>query len=304
MKNISLEKAINEFPNYLSLKGKTITTKTAYMADIKIFQNFVNINSPKVKNTNDITKSHIVFYQNHLLELVENGKYKKTTCDRKFDSLKVFFNYLEEYKHINDNPLKGFTFSRIKGKFSPGFKTSSLPNYLEISEIREIIDYAKSLKESNTLRDIAILEMLYSTGCRRSTILELEWSDINLYEKKVLLKHEKTKNETNIPMSASFYEAINNYAISLKALTGKVFPISKRCFSNTIKKYAIESKVQNRKSFEITSKTFRHSFITDLVKKDIPLEKIVRFTGHTDLNTLKIYTHLKTEDLSYITDML
>ena len=59
-----------------------------------------------------------------------------------------------------------------------------------------------------------------------------------------------------------------------------------------------------KQNFTITSRTFRHSFITHLIRNDVPLIKIAMYTGHKDLETLKIYTHLVASDTNDISALL
>ncbi len=305
-KKITINQAIKEFPNFLYIKGKTKSTMKAYIADLKIFREFMKENFRSKYLIEEITRSDIVFYQTFLIDKVKEGKYKKVTADRKFDSLKVFYDYLEHYGHIKDNFLKEFSFTRAKGAYDKENAVLYIPEFLEPNEIDRIIQSAKSTRTCNTLRDICILELLRSTGCRRCSVLDLKWEDINLFNETILIKHQKTKNTSILPLSERLKDALTDYMKTQKAPSGYVFksnkgnPLSMTAFSQVIKKYVTLSGLENKKDFEITAKTFRHSFITLLVRKNIPLEKIARYTGHKDVNTLKVYTHLKTDDLNDI----
>ncbi|MCT4621874.1 MAG: tyrosine-type recombinase/integrase [Marinisporobacter sp.] len=309
-KRITINQAIKEFPNYLYVKGKTKSTMKAYIGDLKIFREFMKDSFRTKYLIKEITRSDIVFYQTFLIDKVKEGIYKKVTADRKFDSLKVFYDYLEHYGHISDNFLKGFSFTRAKGSYDKENAELYIPEFLEPYDIDRIIQTAKNTKTSNSLRDICILELLRSTGCRRSSVLDLEWEDIHLFKGTILIKHQKTKNTSTVPLSQRLKIALVDYMKTQKSPSGHVFrsnkgnPLSKTAFTQVIKKYVELSDIQNEKNFEITAKTFRHSFITLLVRKNIPLEKIARYTGHKDVNTLKIYTHLKTEDLDDISSLV
>lgn len=111
-------------------------------------------------------------------------------------------------------------------------------------------------------------------------------------------------------MPEPLVNALSDYAMTLKVRTGKVFTsnkadsLSNTAFNDIIRKYINKSGLKDKKDFNITSRTFRHSFITDLVIKDVPLDKISSFTGHKDINTLQIYTHLKTDDLKGVASLI
>lgn len=302
MKNkITINQAIEEFPNYLSMKGITKSTCKAYIGDLKIFRNYMKDSYPSIVYIDTIKKFHIISYRNFLCDKLEKKEYKKNTVDRKFDSLKVFYDYLEFYDYIEANFVKDFTFKRFRNiTYSAESSETNIPRFLEEFEVKEIINTAKKDRTENKLRDIAILEVLRTTGCRRSSILELEWRDIDFFNNTILIKHRKSKNTSTVPLSSTLKQALADYKYSLPEHTPNVFNIGKDAFNDLIKKYIDKSGLQEEKDFKITAHTFRHSFITFLVKKKVPLEKIAQYTGHKDLRSLKVYTHLVPTDLNEV----
>lgn len=301
MKKITLKQAIEEFPIYLNIKGITKSSAKAYLGDLKIFKNFMKDNYPSVVYIDTIRNFHIISYRNFLVEKMENREYKKSTVDRKFDSIKVFFDYLEFYNYIKKNFVKNFTFQRCRNITYSETKEINIPNYLDEEELKMIIDAVKKDRTANKLRDLAILELLRTTGCRRSSVLDLEWKDINFSKKEILIKHQKTKNWSNVPLARSLEQALIDYKFSLTEHTPNVFNIKKDAYNDLINKYVEKSGL--KKDFKITGHTFRHSFITFLVKKDVPLDKIAKYTGHKDLRSLNIYTHLVPTDLDDVASL-
>lgn len=150
---------------------------------------------------------------------------------------------------------------------------------------------------------MAILEILRSTGCRRSSIFDLEWKDIDFQEKEIIIKHRKSKNWSNIPLNPVLEQALIDYKYSLDGYTANVFDLKKDAFTNMVNKYVKKSGLQEKKDFDITAHTFRYSFITFLVKQGVPLEKIAKFTGHKDIRSLDIYTHLVASDLKDVSNL-
>ena len=301
MKRITLKQSLEEFPTYLNIKGMTESTSKAYIGDLKIFENYMKDSYPSLVYIDTIRNFHIISYRNFLVEKMKNKEYKKSTVDRKYDSLKVFFDYLEEYNYIKDNFVKKFTFKRCRNITYSETKEVNIPNFLDEEEIKMIIDAVKKDKTENKLRDLAILELLRTTGCRRSSVFDLEWKDIDFHNKTILIKHQKTKNWSNVPLALSLEQALIDYKFSLIEHTPNVFNIKKDAYNDIINKYVEKSGL--KKDFKITGHTFRHSFITFLVKKNVPLEKIAKYTGHKDLRSLNIYTHLVPTDLDDVASL-
>ncbi|MGF7058715.1 tyrosine-type recombinase/integrase [Brassicibacter mesophilus] len=297
---ITINQAINEFPNYLYIKSTASSTIKAYTSDIKIFQRYLKTNFPSIVYIDTIKKIHIISYRNFLCDKLKNQEYKKATVDRKYDSLKVFYDFLEYYELIDKNFVKDFKFTRARHMDFDGSETMNLPRFLEDYEIKKIIYTAKTDRTENRIRDIAILELLRATGCRRSSVLALTWEDINFDKNTILIKHQKTKNFSTIPLSPTLKQALIDHKLVTKGFTGNVFNIKKDAFNDLINKYVSKSGLQEQKDFKITAHTFRHSFITLLVKKDVPLEKIAQYTGHKDIRSLRVYTHLIPKDLDDI----
>lgn len=301
---ITLKKAIVQFPNYLNIKRLKDSTINAYKADITIFENYISEKYPSICYVNSIEEVHILNYRNFLTEKITTKEYKKSTVDRKFDSLKVFYDYLVDYKYVKENIVKDFTFKRVRNQIFDDDERINLPRYLEEDDIKKIIDTAKNDRTKNNIRDIAILEFLRSTGCRRSSILALEWEDINFPKNTIIVKHPKNDNISIVPLSKSLRQALIDYLALENKIFGRVFNINKDALNDLFKKYVNKSGVQNKVNFNITLHTFRHSFITNLVNKNINLEKIAYYTGHKDVRTLEVYTHLSPKNLNDIAELI
>lgn len=303
-KRMTLLNSISLFSNNLIVRGLTESTSVAYTSDIKAFYNFIKRTFSNRSYVDTITRSDINHFQNYILSL----DYKSNTIDRKFDSLSVYFQFLTDFGYIDKNPLENFVFNRSKNCWDAD--EDNYPNFLEMDEIEQIVEAARNTKNDRTTRDIAILELLKNTGCRRDTVLGLNWSDINFTKNDITLKHKKTKTKTIVQMSKSLRAAMIQLYNTSENPAGAVFisqkgnRLAKDAFSKLIRKYAVLSGVQEYREFDITSVTFRHSFITYLVKNNVSFEKIAQFTGHKQLETLRIYTHLVSTDTSDVINLL
>lgn len=96
-------------------------------------------NYPSIVYVDTIRNFHIISYRNFLVEKIETKEYKRNTVDRKYDGLKVFFDFLEEMKNIEENFVKKFTFQRVRNITFTEAKETIIPRYLNQDEIKEII---------------------------------------------------------------------------------------------------------------------------------------------------------------------
>jgi integrase len=301
LENTTILQTIGAFKLYLYREGKSTATEKAYIADIKFFRDFLKSElNNKVRYVHQISLVEIRQYKDYLLTKMHKGRIKRATVDRKFNALKTYFTFLEK-EHDITNIIKNDPFSNRKlGKDSG---RDYLPNYLKPSEIKVILDTIKGSDNKNKYRDYAIFQILINLGCRRSEVLALKWNDIDFYEDTIQITREKTSNADILPLPSSVKTALLDYRDTLVKTGDYVFrsreseKLSVSTFTSTINKWVQESGIEEGKDFKITAHTFRHSFITLCVKNNVPTEKIMRYTGHKDRESLDIYTHLKVIDL-------
>lgn len=295
IKRTTIINSITLFTNHLHARKLAESSIQAYKADLKIFHQYLKANSYKVY-VDEINKVDITNYQNYLL----STSYKMTTIDRKYDSLQQFFRFLNDFDIIKANPLQNFIFKRSKNAFDK--EEDHTINFLEQMYIENIIDCARKSKSQHKYRDVALLELLKTTGCRRDTVLTLKWSDVFFDKSEIRLNHQKTNNTVRIKMASSLVTALKEHLNTSMDVTSYVFQsqkgtqLRKDAFNDLINKYATNSGVEKVVGFKITSRTFRHSFITHCIVNNIPLAKIAHITGHKDIETLKYYTHLVSKD--------
>lgn len=281
MKNINrLFKKYIEFCEFQKkLDPKTIK---AYKIDIKQFIEFIKNNNTYKKN--------IVSYINIL-----NEKYKQKTVKRKIACLKAFFRYLKCEEYILNDP-----FEKIILKTNEDY---ILPNILSINDIKKILSCAyKNLKLNNkeknkVLRDIAVLELLFSTGLRISELCSAKIENINLHEKyiRILGKGAKERiiyisNDAVIKILkeyrkvSSCIDTKNNYFF-INRLNNR---LSEQSVRFMIKKYANLAGIEKN----ITPHMFRHTLATLLLEEDVDIRYIQEILGHSSIKTTQIYTHV------------
>lgn len=258
---------------------RTIFNYQKYILDFLDYLKKVNIN---LLFCDDNTIRNYLVY-------LHNQKYSKKTISLKLSSLRSFFEYLNYNNIMQENPMILISNPKV---------SKSIPHTLSILEIEDIIN-APNIDTKIGLRDMVILELLYSTGIRVNEIINIKIEDINSANKtiKILGKGNKERYVFyghNLELLLSKYlqtrkefNPQSNYLI-LNNLGNK---ITTKGISLIISKYA-----HNIKS-KITPHTLRHSFATHMLNEGANLRTVQELLGHKNLQTTEIYTHVSNERL-------
>ena len=266
------------------LDSKTIK---AYRIDLTQFTNQVSVN-----DISEITPGVIEYFIGKLHQM-----YKPKTAKRKIASLKAFFRYLEYRDLIERNP-----FNKVQVKFrEPVILPKTIPlhtveNFLSTIYKQKLI--AKTnYQRDNALRDAAVIELLFATGMRISELCSLQDSDINLYERTVLI-HGKGSKERMIQIGS---DAVINILVEYQKTFYKQIQMCSHFFVNQngsalsdqsirrmINKYASLAAIE----LHITPHMFRHTFATSLLEADVDIRYIQEMLGHSSINVTEVYTHV------------
>ena len=277
--------------NYLTFcqKQKCLDKKTikAYRIDLKQFR--LGISS------NDITEIKAETLEEYIALL--HTDFKPKTAKRKIASLKAFFHYLEYKDIITINP-----FHKIQIRFR---EPITLPKIIPLNTIESLLKtmykqyaYAKThCQKRNTLRDIAVIELLFATGIRISELCTIKVSNIDLHEKTLLIYGKNSKERllqignddvNNIlqEYKREYQAEINQYSYFF--ISHSNTPLSDQAVRRIINKYTSLAAID----LHITPHMFRHTFATSLLEADVDIRYIQEMLGHSSINITEIYTHV------------
>ena len=173
--------------NYLEYCGsqKRLDEKTlkAYRIDLEQFRTKITAESI-IEITSDMLEDFIAGL---------HQSYKPKTVKRKIASVKALFHYLEYKEIIDRNP-----FHKIQVKFrEPAILPKTIPLHTVEHFLSAIYNHHAEAKtecqKKNTLRDIAVIELLFATGMRISELCSLKITDVNLYDKSILIYGKGSK---------------------------------------------------------------------------------------------------------------
>ena len=269
------------------LDDKTIR---AYRADLEQFVTLIG------GYENNLDKEKVSSYLIYL-----HSTYKQKTVKRKIASVKALFHYLEEEELIEVNPLY-----RVKTKFK---EEITLPKIIPKNIIEQMLNhlYRKRASEKYSewereliLRDIAVIETLFSTGLRISELCHLQSKYFDL-KNGILCIRGKGGKERYLQIGSDdvlsmlnvykkcFDEKIKEHGYFFINRYGK--PLSEQSARRMIHKYANEIQAD----INITPHMFRHSFATYLMEEDVNIRYIQKMLGHASITTTQIYTFVTTE---------
>lgn len=284
----NVQTVINNYLDYCQYQ-KRLDSKTLKAYKIDLSQFSLKIQAEEVSNitTESLEKCIIELHQ----------IYKPKTVKRKIASIKALFHYMEYKNYIEINP-----FNKIHIKFREPFV---LPKTIPLHTIETLLSTMyKQLEHSNTsykrrnlLRDIAIIELLFSTGMRISELCSLKPTNINLDAGIILINGKGAKerrmqigNQDVHSLLIEYYHEFKHeieYCNHFFANQQKQ-PISDQAVRRMIRKYTSLASVD----LHITPHMFRHTFATSLLEADVDIRYIQEMLGHSSINTTQIYTHV------------
>lgn len=281
------------FEEYLAFcrYQKRLDTKTlnAYKTDLKQF--FQQVHSISIENiTSDILESYIA----HL-----HQNYKPKTVKRKIASLKAFFHYLEYKDIITGNP-----FNKIHVKFR---EPVILPKTIPLSVVETFLatiyyqrDFAKTpYQRRNAIRDIAVIELLFSTGMRISELCSLHIPDVNFQDGTILIYGKGAKERCMHIGNAKVLSALSEYKQEYHTEIQNCKHFFANQSGNALSDQAVRRMINKYSQLaalelHITPHMFRHTFATCLLEADVDIRYIQEMLGHSSINITEIYTHVAT----------
>jgi integrase/recombinase XerC len=290
MKNTSpILNDINEYLVFVSqVKNLSENTTKSYERDLKKLYLFLE--KLNITNYSDIKEEICSAWIGDLYS--QNNKPK--SIQRHLSSAKGFFRFLKKNNLISSSPFELVTAPK---------SSNTLPDVLSPEDVEQLLNF----KPSNTIeiRDMAIVELMYSSGLRVSETVNINISDFeeNMSFLRVIGKGSKTRL---VPMGRFAINAINNWLNEREKisnntdalfLNSKGSRLSVRSIQLRLKKMAIKQGLP-----PVHPHMLRHSFATHMLESSGDLRTIQELLGHSSLSTTQIYTKLDYQHLAKIYD--
>ena len=283
---------LNDIKEYLifvsQVKNLSKNTTSAYERDLKKLAKFIN--DLNLSNYSEINNEICSAWIGNLYSQDNNPR----SIQRHLSSAKGFFRFLKKNNLIESSP-----FELVSAPKSP----SNLPEVLSPEDVEQLLNF----KPSNhiEIRDMAIVELMYSSGLRVSETVNINIGDFeeDMTFLRILGKGAKTRI---VPLGKFAVNAINNWIIE----RDKILTKSDALFLNSkgarlsIRSVQLRLKKMGTKQGlpPIHPHMLRHSFATHMLESSGDLRTIQELLGHSSLSTTQIYTKLDYQHLVKIYD--
>jgi len=299
-----LHDLIGQFIEYLrNQKRYSLHTIRNYQIDLRQFSEFVALREARSEGENSDAGIGMIDSQvirTYLGSLY--GRFRRSTIARKLSAVRSFFLFLERKGLTKWNPAADIATPKLE---------KYMPTYLLVDEVFRLLERPEREKPLG-LRDLAILEVLYSCGFRVSELEALTISSIDFDERLVRVIGKGDK-ERIVPIGRQALQAVRNYLEATQYLRRSNVYISRgeplfinfrggalsgRSIGRIIKKYAIESGL----TADVSPHSMRHTFATHLLDGGADLRAVQELLGHESLSTTQKYTHVSLDRLMEVYD--
>jgi integrase/recombinase XerC len=297
---------VDEFLTHLE-KERDLSANTllAYRRDLRDFSTWLAETHGVVGwKWEAITRVQI---RGYLAHLTRRGLAKRSIA-RQLSAVRSFFRWMHRDERVDVNPARAVGSPRL---------TRSLPAYLDRTQADTLMQHAATRAQSLTftdVRNLAMLELFYSSGLRLSELRGIDLGDLDLVSQQVKVRG-KGRKERIVPLGDHAQRALRNYLAKRDALLaslstsnasrvarGAVFlstrgaRISARAVQHAIT--ALLGAVSE--GADLTTHSLRHSFATHLVDAGADLRAVQELLGHASISTTQIYTHTSVDRLKKV----
>jgi integrase/recombinase XerC len=246
------------------------------------------------ENTTSWKKCTADDFRDYLFTLMKRGQ-ARSYVRLQFSALRSFYQFLAARKRMRRNPVREVHLPKIEKK---------LPLVLTRHQVEELLTAPTREKKNRAapvwmpLRDIAIMELFYSSGIRLSELAALDVGDCDPYTESVRV-FGKGRKERVCPVGLPALEAISRYRAAANVHAGPLFinkarrRISVRSIWLVLKRYVRHTSIP----ISISPHKLRHSFATHMLDRGADLRSVQALLGHASLSTTQIYTHVTVERL-------
>jgi len=276
----------------LKEKNYSLHTVTAYYNDLSDFQVFIKSEFDQ-GNLEGVNYSQI---RSWIVSLADAG-ISNTSVNRKVSSLKSFYKFLLKIKQIEASPLLKHKALKTPKKLQIPFSEKELDN---------VLNHIKYPEGFEGIRDKLIIDLFYATGIRRTELIHLKISNIDLSNGtlKVLGKRNKERILPVLPIIQSqfkLYTAERNNLQQVKDgefffLTLKGVKLNDSLVYRLINMYFSNVSEKVKRSPHI----LRHTFATHMLNNGADLNSVKELLGHSSLASTQIYTHSSLAELKKV----
>jgi integrase/recombinase XerC len=238
-----------------------------------------------------------------LAQLAKRGLGKRSMA-RTLSAVRSFYRYLHRNEVVDSNPARAVGAPKLD---------KHLPGYLDRAQIDLLFTMAETRAQFGGFvesRNLAILELFYSTGIRLSELQGLSRGDLDMVSQQVKVRG-KGRKERIVPIGDHAILSLRNYEARRDELLRGVGPKADRravFVSRTGKRIGVRAVQKAVTAFlseidedaGLTVHSLRHTFATHLLDAGADLRAVQELLGHASVSTTQIYTHTSVERLKQV----
>ncbi|AVG24136.1 Recombinase XerD [Pontimonas salivibrio] len=280
------------FLRYLSLeRGRSANTLIAYRKDLESYGDFLQAQG--------VTELSLISRE-HVAEFARGLTGSPRSVQRRLSSIRSFHRYLMEVGHTQSNPA-----AEVKGPQQP----ERLPKALSVHRVTTLLE-GVSGDDALSLRDRAVLEVLYGTGARVSEVVNLAVDDVTGIDgvtPEVIRVIGKGDKERIVPLGSKAREALEAYLVrSRPFLARKARRSSAALFLGArgagLSRQSVWLILRARAEAAgitepLSPHTLRHSCATHLIAGGADIRVVQELLGHQSVQTTQIYTRVTIDSL-------
>ncbi len=338
----------HEYGEYLQTAGKSRHTMRAYLQDLQAFVAWFRLSNGEDFSPRAIDPRDITAYRGYLLR----SGVSSATVNRRLISLRRFFKWAHRRRLVEESPFDMLERVYVLEQSQQDIAPRWLDSNEQLALLRAVRKGSRASKEggegddshssfgndggntgnssdegiSSAIRDLAVIQTLLGTGLRISELANLRLEDVELSERKGLVRVREGKGgkSRSIPLDNRTRSTLLRYVEHRRKLLqspgqppgqqspkrknlpgnsadrppeGPLFigqrgPLNARGIDYLVRKYAYQARLEN-----CTAHTLRHTFAKNLVDAGTPLDQVAILLGHESLDTTRMYTKPSRRDL-------
>lgn len=292
---------VEQFIQYLRYeRNYSSHTVLAYRKDLEQFSLFLT----DEYGVDDLSRADADMIRFWLLRLMEEGLSARSV-NRKLSSLKSFWRYLLAKGLAKENPCRKLLSPKVH---------KSLPSFLKKEEMESLLDdvsESEDMSEFVAKRNRLMIEMLLQTGMRRSELMGLALSDVDMSSCLLRVKGKRDKQRL-IPFGPMLQSMIQDYLDSRAQWQSQCEDLydfsdclfvrenGKPLYPQLVYRLVHDKLSQCSSLAKKSPHVLRHSFATTLLNNGAQLNAVKELLGHANLSATEVYTHTTFEELKQV----
>lgn len=281
-----MKEQVQQFLDYITVEKKYApNTLAAYQNDLGQFLSYLKGRVPDWKK---VDRDIIIGY---ILAMKSRKEYASSTVARKVAAIKSFYHYLVETGQLEDDPTATLDSPKVRKR---------LPMVISAEEIERLLSEPTHDKSPKSLRDRALLELLYATGLRVTEVVSLNVDDVNLASATVRVMRPMDRRERIVPIHERALSPLQDYLehgrlqLLRNAQESALFlnhrgeRLTRQGLWLIVKHYVHEVGIVA----DVTPHTLRHTFAVHLLEQKAEPEYVQQILGHANPATTQVYTQV------------